>query len=114
MARYCAEREYDALGFPAPAACILLYPANCQRYDYTGCSVPMYITVCKDDPKIDVAGLDTAVAAMEAAGMEVSYNQFETGGHSFGIGVGTPAEGWMERSLEFAGRYVAAEDASRG
>lgn len=106
-ARYCAEREYETMGISAPAACIMLYPANCQRYDYTGCTVPMYITVCADDPQINVAGLDTAVEAMKAAGMTVSYNKFETGGHSFGIGVGTPAEGWMERALEFAAPYVA-------
>lgn len=106
-ARFCAEREYEALGLSAPAACIMLYPANCQRYDYTGCTVPMYITVCQDDPQIDVAGLDTAVKAMEEAGMTVSYNKFETGGHSFGIGVGTPAEGWMERALEFAAAYIS-------
>ena len=106
-ARYCAEREYETLGLPAPAACIMLYPANCQRYDYTGCTVPMYITVCADDPQIDVAGLDTAVEAMEAAGVTVSYHKFATGGHSFGIGVGTPAEGWMERALEFVAPYVA-------
>ncbi len=105
-ARYCAEREYEAKGLPAPAACIMLYPANCQRYDYSGCTVPMYITVCADDPQIDVAGLDTAVEAMKAAGMTVSYNKFETGGHSFGIGVGTPAEGWMERGLAFAAEYI--------
>lgn len=105
-ARYCAEGEYRELGLPAPAACLMLYPANCQRYDYADCSVPMYITVCEDDPKIDVAGLDTAVAAMEAAGMTVSYNKFATGGHSFGIGVGTPAEGWMERAIAFARPYI--------
>ena len=110
MARYCTEGEYETLGIPEPAACILRYPANCQRYDYTGCTVPMYITVCQDDPLIDVPGLDTAVAAMEAAGMEASYNKFETGGHSFGMGVGTPAEGWMERALEFAKPYVEAEN----
>lgn len=105
-ARFCAEQEYNTLGFAAPAACIMLYPANCERYDYTGCTIPTYITVCEDDPKINVAGLDTAVTAMKAAGMEVSYNKFETGGHSFGIGVGTPAEGWMQRSLEWATKYV--------
>lgn len=105
-ARYCAEREYETLGLPAPAACVMLYPANCQRYDYTGCTVPMYITVCQDDPQIDVAGLDTAVEAMKAAGLTVSYNKFETGGHSFGIGIGTPAEGWMERGLDFAKGYI--------
>ena len=105
-ARYCAEQEYTELGLPAPAACLMLYPANCQRYDYTGCTVPMYITVCQDDPQIDVAGLDTAVNAMEKAGMTVSYNKFPTGGHSFGIGVGTPAEGWMERALAFAADYI--------
>ncbi len=107
-ARYCAEREYETLALPAPAACIMLYPANCERYDYTGCSVPMYITVCQDDPQINVNGLDTAVDAMNAAGLTVSYNKFETGGHSFGIGVGTPAEGWMERALDFAEAYIAA------
>ncbi len=107
-ARYCAEQKYEVLGLPAPAACIMLYPANCQRYDYTDCTVPMYITVCQDDPQIDVDGLDTAVASMEAAGLTVSYNKFESGGHSFGIGVGTPAEGWMERALAFAKPYVEA------
>ena len=105
-ARFCAEQEYNTLGFAAPSACIMLYPANCERYDYTGCTIPTYITVCEDDPKINVAGLDTAVTAMKAAGMEVSYNKFATGGHSFGIGIGTPAEGWMQRSLEWAKEYV--------
>ena len=105
-ARYCAEAEYAKLGIPAPRACLMLYPANCQRYDYTGCTVPMYITVCADDPQIDVAGLDTAVETMEAAGMTVSYHKFPTGGHSFGVGVGTPAEGWMERAIDFAAAYL--------
>ena len=106
-ARYCAEAAYAEYGISAPSGCIMLYPANCQKYDYTHCSTPMYITVCEDDPKIDVAGLDSAVTSMEAAGMEVSYNKFETGGHSFGIGVGTPAEGWMERSLAYMRAYIA-------
>lgn len=106
-ARYCAEQKYTSMGLPAPAACIMLYPVNCQRYDYTGCTVPMYITVCEDDPQIDVNGLDTAVEAMNAAGLTVSYNKFETGGHSFGIGVGTPAEGWMERALLFVEPYLS-------
>ncbi len=106
VARFCAEQSYKTLSYAAPAAGILLYPANCERYDYTECTVPMYITVCEDDPKINVAGLDTAVDAMNTAGMTVSYNKFETGGHSFGIGVGTPAEGWMERSLEFVKPYI--------
>lgn len=105
-ARYCAEQQYIQLGLPAPTACLMLYPANCQRYDYTGCTVPMYITVCQDDPQIDVDGLDTAVKAMEEAGITVSYNKFLTGGHSFGLGIGTEAEGWMERAIEFAAAYM--------
>lgn len=106
-ARFCAEREYEALGLPAPSACIMLYPANCQRYDYSDCTVPMYITVCQDDPQIDVNGLDFAVESMKAAGLQVSYNKLESGGHSFGIGVGTPAEGWMERALAFAEPFIS-------
>lgn len=106
-ARYCAEKEYSAQQIPDPVSCIMLYPANCQKYDYTNCTVPMYITVCEDDPQINVAGLDTAVEAMLAAGMTVSYNKFETGGHSFGIGVGTPAEGWLERAIEFTEPYLS-------
>lgn len=98
-ARYCAERSYAELGIADPAGCIMLYPANCEKYDYTGCTVPMYITVCEDDPMIHVPGLDAAVEAMEAAGVPVSYNKFETGGHSFGMGVGTLAEGWLDRAL---------------
>lgn len=105
-ARYCAEAAYTDYGVSAPSGCIMLYPANCQKYDYTHCSTPMYITVCEDDPQINVAGLDEAVEAMLDAGMEVSYNKFETGGHSFGIGVGTPAEGWMGRSLEYMNAYI--------
>jgi len=104
-ARFCAEAAYAETGIAAPTGCIMLYPANCQKYDYTNCETPMYITVCQDDPQINVAGLDEAVEAMQAAGVEVSYNKFETGGHSFGIGVGTPAEGWMERSLAYMSPY---------
>lgn len=105
-ARYCAEGLYADRGIPAPAGCIMLYPANCQKYDYTGCRIPMFITVCADDPQIDVAGLDAAVEAMEAADMTVSYTKFETGGHSFGMGVGTPAEGWLDRAIAWMVEYV--------
>ena len=97
--RYCAEKAYAQYGIPEPTGCIMLYPANWQKYDDEGCTTTMYITVCEDDPMIDVPGLDTAVEAMEAAGVPVSYNQFETGGHSFGMGVGTLAEGWLDRAL---------------
>lgn len=107
-ARYCAEGLYADYGISTPSGCIMLYPANCQKYDYSNCTVPMYITVCQDDPQINVDGLDQAVAAMNAAGMDVAYNKFETGGHSFGIGVGTPAEGWMERALEYMRTYIEA------
>lgn len=105
-ARYCAEGKYTDLGLPSPTGCIMLYPANCQKYDYADCDVPMFITVCADDPQINVEGLDTAVEAMKADGLEVSYTKFETGGHSFGLGIGTPAEGWLDRAIEWMAPYV--------
>lgn len=105
-ARCCAEADYTALGIPAPAGCVMLCPTNCQKYDYSGCEVPMFITVCADDPQINVEGLDTAVDAMRNAGMEVYYTKFETGGHSFGLGVGTPAVGWLDRAIEYMAAYV--------
>lgn len=106
-ARYCAEGRYAEYGIPAPAGCIMLYPANCQLFDYSGCSIPMFITVCADDPQINVDGLDAAVEAMKAAEMEVSYTKFETGGHSFGLGVGTPAEGWLDRAIQWMQPYLS-------
>jgi predicted esterase len=46
------------------------------------------------------------VNALRKAGTEVEYHEYRGLGHGFGLGVGTRAEGWVQRAVQFWARQV--------
>jgi hypothetical protein len=40
-------------------------------------------------------------AALKAKGVVVEFERYPSGGHAFGLGVGTPASGWFNKAVAF-------------
>ena len=89
----------EAHGFEPPAAIIGAYPA--PWFEPASSFPPYFVIMAADDTAIPVAQIDALVDDLEAEGVEVEYQRLESGGHGFGTGVGTPAEGWLDDAVAF-------------
>ena len=87
-------------GSDLPKPCIIVIA-------YTGHTIfsenypPTFIIVSKNDSIVSVSVVDRRVENLRSAGIEVEYRKYENGGHGFGLGVGTDAEGWLEYAIQF-------------
>ncbi|MFJ8110998.1 alpha/beta hydrolase [Streptomyces sp. NPDC096132] len=98
-----SDNQYGAQahGFRDPAAIISAYMT--PRYsDFVGPSFPdSFVIHAADDVIAPIAGVDALVDKLRGLGVTVDYRRFDTGGHGFGLGVGTPANGWFDQALAF-------------
>jgi acetyl esterase/lipase len=46
---------------------------------------------------------------MRAAGVDAEIRIYEGVRHGFGLGLGTPAEGWLEKAADFWRRHLPPE-----
>jgi len=98
------ESGFSSFGFPAPAAIILGYPA--ASIASTDVNIPTFIVICKDDEMIAASSVEAYAATLSASATVVEFHMYETGGHGFGVGVGTDAEGWMLNAIDFWERHA--------
>ena len=63
---------------------------------------PCYIVYCKDDLTVPPVNSETLKKLLDDRGIPAVLEAHETGGHGFGEGRGTAADGWTERALAFA------------
>jgi acetyl esterase/lipase len=90
----------EAHGFEPPAVIINAYTP--PRLIKASPSFPPYLAViAADDELVPVAGVDQLVDDLREEGVEVEYLRFDGGQHGFGLGVGTPAEGWLTDAVAF-------------
>ncbi|MCM1543267.1 MAG: alpha/beta hydrolase [Blautia sp.] len=62
---------------------------------------PCYIVCCKDDKMVPPENSVILYDKLRSQGIPVMLEQGEHGGHGFGEGIGTDAEGWVERAVRF-------------
>jgi acetyl esterase/lipase len=86
-------------GFSPPSVVINVYTP--PAFDTSSPFPPYFAATAADDELVPVTGIDAVVDELEAAGVEVEYHRFDTGGHGFGLGVGTPAHGWLDDAVAF-------------
>jgi acetyl esterase/lipase len=85
---------------------------------YTGHSTftrndpPTFVVQGEDDGIVNVSTVDRRVAAMRNAGLEVAYRKYRNVGHGFGLGTGTPAEGWLDDAVRFWERHLSEREQS--
>ena len=62
---------------------------------------PCYIVCCRDDLTVPPVNSETLKKKLDELGIPAVLEEHDQGGHGFGVGKGTEAEGWTERALEF-------------
>jgi acetyl esterase/lipase len=90
----------QAQNAPRPAAIIAAYPPDYfwrQSAQYP----PLYVVAAANDDLVPVQGTDRIVASLRAQGSTVEYRRLGSGGHGFGLGVGTEAAGWVDAAEAF-------------
>ena len=93
----------DAL--PKPAAVVMAYTGHS---DYSADEPATFVVVGEDDGIASPSVMERRVAALRTAGTEVEFHRYRGIGHGFGPGVGTIAEGWLNRAVEFWEKVIPA------
>ena len=107
-------RSWYAEGKPQPQALLLQYGGTLSEeygdfsdYQYEKCP-PVYALTCKDDKTRPTEEIVEMIGFYENAGVETLLDVREDGGHGFGLGAGTDAEGWIENAITFWEKHQAS------
>lgn len=67
---------------------------------------PLYLVHCQDDQTVPIVSSTQLRPVLEELGIDCELHFPEKGRHSFGIGYGTDAEGWMDQAAAFWKRHM--------
>ena len=76
-----------------------------NAYEVSPNDVPTYAnlgkrdTLCQYNPK-------SRIEDLKAIGIDAELDLFENAWHGFGLGIGTPAEGWIDHAVDFWQRHM--------
>jgi acetyl esterase/lipase len=88
-----------ANGFDQPAVVIDAY-TPVRGFEASRSFPPLFDAFAANDP-IGSSGTDAFISELEDYGIDVHEEKYPSGGHGFGLGVGTPAAGWLDRAVAF-------------
>ena len=83
---------------PKPSTVVMAYTGHS---DYSAHEPPTFVVVGEDDGIAAPSVMERRVAALRRAGTEVEFHRYGGVGHGFGPGIGTSAEGWLDRAVRF-------------
>jgi pimeloyl-ACP methyl ester carboxylesterase len=69
--------------------------------EYAANEPPTFVVVGEQDAIASPAAMERRVNALRKAGTVVEFHRYRALGHGFGPGIGTSAEGWIERAVRF-------------
>jgi acetyl esterase/lipase len=83
---------------PKPAAVIMAYTGHSEVAAH---EPPTFVVVGEHDGIASPLVMERRAAAVRATGAVVEFHRYPRLGHGFGPGVGTSAEGWLDRAVDF-------------
>ena len=83
---------------PKPSTVVMAYTGHS---DYSAKEPPTFVVVGGQDGIASAEAMARRVDALRSGGTAVEFHRFRDLGHGFGPGVGTSAEGWLERAVRF-------------
>jgi len=99
----------DAL--PKPSTVVMAYTAHS---DHSADEPPTFVVVGERDGIAPPSIMERRITALRRAGTEVEFHRYRGIGHGFGPGVGTTAEGWLDRAIAFWEHPAGPEDPAAG
>ena len=88
---------------PKPAVVVMAYTGHS---DYSDNDPPTFGVVGEDDVIAAPAVMERRVATLQTRGTAVEFQRYRGVGHGFGPGIGTSAEGWLDRAIRFWERSI--------
>lgn len=83
---------------PKPSTVVMAYTGHS---DYSANEPPTFVVVGEQDGIASPSAMARRVDALRKAGTPVEFHRYRDLGHGFGPGIGTSAEGWLERAVRF-------------
>jgi acetyl esterase/lipase len=83
---------------PRPSAVVMAYTGHS---DVAAHEPPTFVVVGAQDGIASPSVMERRVAAVRATGANVEFHRYPGVGHGFGPGIGTSAEGWLDRAVTF-------------
>lgn len=88
---------------PKPSALVMAYTGHS---DYAANEPPTFAVVGERDSIAPPSAMEKRIEALRQAGTEVEFRRYRDVGHGFGSGIGTRAEGWLDRAIRFWQRAI--------
>jgi len=95
--------RFGGPNLPKPSCVVLLYTGHS---DVGPAEPPTFVAVGDEDGIAPATTMERRVAALRLRGTEVEFRKYRRVGHGFGLGIGTPAEGWIEDAVRFWARHI--------
>ena len=83
---------------PKPSAVVMVYTGHSE---YSAKEPPTFVVVGEHDGIAPPSVMERRVAALRKTGADVEFHRYSDLGHGFGPGIGTSAEGWLDRAVRF-------------
>lgn len=90
--------RYGGDDLPKPSAVVMAYTGHS---DYAANEPPTFAVVGERDGIAPPAVMEKRIEALRKAGTVVEFHRYPGVAHGFGPGMGTRAEGWLDRALRF-------------
>ena len=79
--------------------------------DHASIEPPTFAVVGERDGIAPPAVMARRIRALQAVGTDVEFHIFPGLEHGFGLGIGTSAQGWVERAVRFWRKQLDRKDA---
>jgi acetyl esterase/lipase len=86
-----------------PSAVVMAYTGHSE---YVVNEPPTFAVVGERDGIAPPSAMEKRIAALRQAGTDVEFHRYAGVGHGFGAGIGTSAEGWLDRAIRFWKRAI--------
>ena len=78
--------------------------------EYSDNEPPTFAVVGEQDGIAPPSVMERRVDALRRAGTDVEFHRYSGLGHGFGAGIGTSAEGWLDRAVRFWEKAISTKD----
>ena len=91
---------------PKPSAVVMAYTGHSEVAAH---EPPTFVVVGEHDGIAPPSVMERRVAALRTTGAEVEFHRYPGLGHGFGPGIGTSAEGWLDRAIRFWEKSIGSK-----
>ena len=91
---------------PKPSTVVMAYTGHSEVGAH---EPPTFVVVGERDGIASASVMESRVAALRRTGTEAEFHRYAGLGHGFGPGIGTRAEGWLDRAIRFWEKFVPSK-----